>query len=628
MTCTTRRRAPTGWSARPRRWSSSPFVRPTKPSPSRWPACSARRRQRTRRRTGHSPGGGFTGTSAIGKAASKLESALVATHLEACSAACRASMPAPWWPPSMTRRGPPHHGARRSGRATSTSATCWSTTKPTPCWRRRISHGERDVRTSEPMQPRGRSHRSSAAAAAGARWRRHRGYGPACRLRRRPTTTPIGPRRSAPRLPTQRCPTVTITDVFRLRTWPHRRCRSSTPTHRHGRRGRDAGQRRPPQPGDTTDLAERLRDDHAAQGGSRRRSRGRCAWGVRQHPPRRLRLHLPIFDRGPWAQQPPETRRPRRSPAQRGPRCATSLNLVYALESLSAESCQALVGRSTTPALRDEVMPIGVRLEGARRPPLAAAEPGRLRVGHRRCQRFGGHHGHHGPDGQYGCSHDGCCCHGRCPAADRHPAADRGSQPVRFAGPDHLVVGNGDENGVRLKLNLETPSLNNSLIYEGWPPGLTVSVTALDLPGVGESVVRRCRGVASIHVVESRDSLGWQRAGESQVRWRPRLRRARWTSTCRRWCTPDDAGAADLRQQVRTSLALLRLPVMARSRRPSNGQGARGPRLLVQPAVFGGPRSWRWPGASPRWRFGAGRQTGERRRWRWLSAGGVPLRHL
>ena len=40
--------------------------------------------------------------------------------------------------------------------------------------------------------------------------------------------------------------------------------------------------------------------------------------------------------------------------------------------------------------------------------------------------------------------------------------------PSQFGqlGPVFLVVGNGDENGVRFKANLETPH-DNSLIYEG-----------------------------------------------------------------------------------------------------------------------------------------------------------------
>ena len=43
--------------------------------------------------------------------------------------------------------------------------------------------------------------------------------------------------------------------------------------------------------------------------------------------------------------------------------------------------------------------------------------------------------------------------------------------PSQFGGlgPIQLVIGRGDENGTRLKINLETPSLN-SFVYEYMTP--------------------------------------------------------------------------------------------------------------------------------------------------------------
>jgi hypothetical protein len=55
------------------------------------------------------------------------------------------------------------------------------------------------------------------------------------------------------------------------------------------------------------------------------------------------------------------------------------------------------------------------------------------------------------------------------PPQDRDPHRHRDPVAVRQPGAIQIVVGAGDENGTRLKMNLETPSLN-SFIYEFMEP--------------------------------------------------------------------------------------------------------------------------------------------------------------
>lgn len=124
------------------------------------------------------------------------------------------------------------------------------------------------------------------------------------------------------------------------------------------------------------------------------------------------------------------------------------INLVYTLEQLSAESAQALVPQVTVPEVRATAMEIGVR--SARQASLMALKMN---------------------PGGYVTETD---------ATDAQPGvtATTGATttasdiPLPVALPSHFgalspityVGGRGDENGVRLKLNFESPSLN-SLAY-------------------------------------------------------------------------------------------------------------------------------------------------------------------
>jgi hypothetical protein len=121
-------------------------------------------------------------------------------------------------------------------------------------------------------------------------------------------------------------------------------------------------------------------------------------------------------------------------------------NLVHALETLSAESCQALVAEVATAEVRQAAMAIGVR--SARQAAYYA-----LRLN---------------PGGYVPAS----TATSEAPAAPTGDGPPLTEIPVPVAVPTQFgalsaityVGGNGDENGVRLKLNLETPSLN-SLAY-------------------------------------------------------------------------------------------------------------------------------------------------------------------
>ena len=133
------------------------------------------------------------------------------------------------------------------------------------------------------------------------------------------------------------------------------------------------------------------------------------------------------------------------------------VNLVFALESLSAESAQALVPQVTLATIRATAMSIGVR--SARQASLTA-----LRIN---------------PSSYVSAADAANAQPGvttSTPAPAAAPAASDGPPlteiPLPVAIPSQFgelspviyVGGNGDENGVRLKLNFETPSLN-SLAY-------------------------------------------------------------------------------------------------------------------------------------------------------------------
>jgi hypothetical protein len=137
------------------------------------------------------------------------------------------------------------------------------------------------------------------------------------------------------------------------------------------------------------------------------------------------------------------------------------INLVVTLENLSSESCQALVALVTEAQYRAQPMTFGVR--SARQAALAA-----LKVA----------------PGAYVAEADASAAQPgvttTTEAATTTTAAPKGSTappppteiplpvaiPSTFGGlaPITYIGGHGDENGVRLKLNFETPSLN-SFVY-------------------------------------------------------------------------------------------------------------------------------------------------------------------
>jgi hypothetical protein len=123
-------------------------------------------------------------------------------------------------------------------------------------------------------------------------------------------------------------------------------------------------------------------------------------------------------------------------------------NLVHTLESLSAESAQALVPGASTPELRAEAMAIGIR--SGRQAAMVA-----LRI----------HPGGYVPGAITAATSPDTTT--TAPAADAPPPPTEISLPLAVPGqfgllsPVTFIGGAGDENGVRLKLNFETPSLNS-----------------------------------------------------------------------------------------------------------------------------------------------------------------------
>jgi len=128
------------------------------------------------------------------------------------------------------------------------------------------------------------------------------------------------------------------------------------------------------------------------------------------------------------------------------------VNLVHTLESMAASSCQALVPVVTSAAIRFTSMQIGVR--SARQAALIA-----LRI-------FPG--GYVAGVGESVVAETDAttttAAEGAAPAATAIPLPF--ALPARFGllSPTTFIGGAGDENGVRLKFNFETPSLN-SLAY-------------------------------------------------------------------------------------------------------------------------------------------------------------------
>lgn len=128
------------------------------------------------------------------------------------------------------------------------------------------------------------------------------------------------------------------------------------------------------------------------------------------------------------------------------------INLAHSLESMSASSCQAMIQSLSQPAMRFTAMQVGVR--SGRQAALIA-----LRI-------FPG--GYLAGVGQSTTAEDSetttSLADGAPPAPTAIPLPV--ALPARFGllSPTVFIGGAGDENGVRLKVSFETPSLN-SLAY-------------------------------------------------------------------------------------------------------------------------------------------------------------------
>lgn len=202
-----------------------------------------------------------------------------------------------------------------------------------------------------------------------------------------------------------------------------------------------------PRLGDTTELVDRFREHHVAAAAAFNKLAVEA--GAEEWECGNTRLDgaylFPIFDRVLDGVAKTDTAA-EIAPSEDAVR--DFANLVHALETLSAESCQALVPEVATPARRQAAMAIGVRsarqaayyallLNPGGYVPASAAEQSAAAPA--------------------------------APAGDSPPLTEI---PVPVAVPTQFgalsaisyVGGDGDENGVRLKLNLETPSLN-SLAY-------------------------------------------------------------------------------------------------------------------------------------------------------------------
>ncbi len=126
------------------------------------------------------------------------------------------------------------------------------------------------------------------------------------------------------------------------------------------------------------------------------------------------------------------------------------INLVFCLESMSASSCQAMVPVLSEAAMRFTSMQVGVR--SARQAALVALHifPGGYVAGVGESTTA--------PDAATTTT---AAAEGAAPAPTAIPLPV--AVPARFGllSPATFIGGAGDENGVRLKVNFETPSLNS-----------------------------------------------------------------------------------------------------------------------------------------------------------------------
>jgi len=215
-----------------------------------------------------------------------------------------------------------------------------------------------------------------------------------------------------------------------------------------------------PKLGDQTDMVKAFADHHRAAADAFNKlavKAGATAWACGNAHLDNVFL-TPIFDRvekGAVATDVAKAIEPSEDPTR------DMINLVVTLENLSAESCQALVALVTEAQYRAEPMTFGVR--SSRQAALAA-----LKVAP----------GAYVDQADASAAQPGVTT--TTEAATTTTAAPQGSSappppteiplpvaiPSTFGGlaPITYIGGHGDENGVRLKLNFETPSLN-SFVY-------------------------------------------------------------------------------------------------------------------------------------------------------------------
>ncbi len=204
------------------------------------------------------------------------------------------------------------------------------------------------------------------------------------------------------------------------------------------------------------EMAKRLRDEHAAHVtalGALTTAAGGTAWTC-ANPRLAATITGPAMARittGDPTKKIPASDDPKRD----------VLNLLYGLESLAAATCQEMVGTLNTVDLRGKV--VAVALNASRHAALLAL--------HANTARPGG----------YVSAADATNAGVPLPVSSTTTVAPAGPPlteipvvtaiPSQFGllGAQLLVVGGGDENGVRFKTNMETPH-DNSLVYEYLTP--------------------------------------------------------------------------------------------------------------------------------------------------------------
>lgn len=216
-----------------------------------------------------------------------------------------------------------------------------------------------------------------------------------------------------------------------------------------------------PQLGDTTEMVGVFKQHHdaaAKQFNKLAKAAGADAWECGNTRLDSAYL-FPIFDRvldGAPATDNAKAIEPSDDPVR------DFANLVQALETLSAESCQAFVGQATTPALRVAAMQVGIRSARQSAAYSLLLNPGAFVSPT------------DAANAQVSAATDTTAAADSTVAPTTAAAASGDAPPqteiplpiavpTQFGSlaPITYVGGRGDENGVRLKLNLETPSLNS-----------------------------------------------------------------------------------------------------------------------------------------------------------------------